>query len=109
MLCRLKSPVLRAASLLGMASIALLGRPLGAADTDVYTAEERSHWSLRPRSQPAIPLSASGGAAWLSNPIDAFILARLDPVGLWPSPAADRRTLSARLPCSAMRLTAPRP
>lgn len=93
------------AYLLGLACIALVARPLAAADTDVYTAEERAHWSLQPRSAPVPPLPASGAAAqpsstatqWLSNPVDAFIFARLERAGLEPTPAADRRTLVRRL------------
>src|SRR5262245_2880588 len=86
------------AYLLGLACIALVARPLAAGDPDVYTPEERAHWSLQPRSAPVPPLPASGAAAsWLSNPVDTFILARLDRAGLQPSPAADRRTLVRRL------------
>lgn len=55
-------------------------------------------WSLRPRTQPAIPqLDAEGDQAWCRNPIDNFILARLRAEGLGPSPEADRRTLIRRL------------
>src|ERR1044071_8594889 len=69
-----------------------------AAEGDVFTPEERSHWSLQPRKQPAIPLPASGdGAAWLANPVDAFVLASRERSGLTPSPAAARRTLARRL------------
>jgi hypothetical protein len=65
---------------------------------DAYTAEERSHWSLQPRSQPAIPaFSEPQDTRWLSNAIDAFILARLKQAELRPSPPADRRTLIRRL------------
>src|SRR5437016_1254786 len=72
---------------------------LAAADKgDAYTAEERSHWSLQPRSQPALPaFSEPQDSRWLSNAIDAFILARLKQAELRPSPPADRRTLIRRL------------
>jgi hypothetical protein len=36
-------------------------------------------------------------AAWITNPIDAFVLAKLDERGLSPAPLADRRTLIRRL------------
>ena len=35
--------------------------------------------------------------AWVTNPIDAFILSRLDREGLHPSPEADRATLIRRV------------
>ncbi len=35
--------------------------------------------------------------AWVRNPIDAFVLARLEHEGLEPSPAANANTLLRRL------------
>src|SRR4029077_17528281 len=52
-------------------------------------------WSLRPLARPAVP--AVRNAAWVRNPIDAFVLARLEQQGLTPSPEADRRTRIRRL------------
>jgi len=69
-----------------------------AADRDVFTPEERAHWSLQPRSQASVPGFASAGdGAWLANPVDAFILARLQKADLQPAAQADRRTLIRRL------------
>lgn len=51
-------------------------------------------WSLRRLKQPSIPELNS---AWVSTPVDAFILATLQAKGLTPSPVADRRTLIRRL------------
>jgi hypothetical protein len=53
------------------------------------------HWSFIPPKRPAPPAAANG--AWVRNPIDAFIAARLDREGLKPSPEADRQTLIRRL------------
>src|SRR5207249_4993511 len=53
------------------------------------------HWSFQPLSSPAIP--AVVNPAWVRNPIDAFVLARLEADGLQPSPEADRVTLIRRL------------
>jgi mono/diheme cytochrome c family protein len=55
----------------------------------------KSHWSFRPVTRPALP--AVKNAAWVSNPIDRFVLARLEAAGLTPSPPADRRTLLRRV------------
>jgi mono/diheme cytochrome c family protein len=52
-------------------------------------------WSLRPLARPAVPVVKT--PSWVRTPIDAFILARLEPQGMKPSPEADRRTLIRRL------------
>jgi hypothetical protein len=53
------------------------------------------HWSLRPVTRQLVP--AVRDAAWVRNPIDAFVLAKLEGQGLAPSAAADSRTLIRRL------------
>ena len=53
------------------------------------------HWSFRPPRRPALP--AVKNAGWPRNPIDHFVLARLEKEGLSPSPEADRATLIRRL------------
>jgi len=53
------------------------------------------HWSFRPIVAPVPPpLNDSG---WIRNPIDAFVLAKLQHEGVQPSPEADRSTLLRRL------------
>ena len=54
-----------------------------------------AHWSFVPPKRPALPPVRS--AAWVKNPIDRFILARLDQEGLKPSPEAGRAALIRRL------------
>jgi hypothetical protein len=58
-------------------------------------AEYELHWSLLAPERPAPPTVQD--AAWVKNPIDAFILAKLEAAGLKPAPEADRRTLARRL------------
>jgi hypothetical protein len=53
------------------------------------------HWSFVPPTRPAVP--AVRNSSWVRNPIDAFILGRLEREGLSPSPEADRVTLLRRL------------
>ncbi|MCS7047439.1 MAG: DUF1549 domain-containing protein, partial [Gemmataceae bacterium] len=53
------------------------------------------HWSLVPPVRPPVP--AVKDTAWVRNPIDAFVLARLEREGLKPAPPADPRTLMRRL------------
>ena len=61
-------------------------------------ARRSQHWSFQPLKRPEIPPS---GAAPLEaaplNPIDAFVLARLDSAGLPAAPLADRRQLIRRV------------
>jgi len=54
----------------------------------------QSHWAFQPVLRPELPSVDHAGHA--ANPIDRFILARLDAAGLSPSPRADRRTLIRR-------------
>lgn len=57
--------------------------------------EAQRHWAYQPVHRPALP--AVKNKAWVRNPIDAFVLARLEKAGMTPSPAADRRTLIRRV------------
>jgi len=52
-------------------------------------------WSFKPATRP--PLPAVKNKSWARNPIDLFILAKLEQEKLSPSPEADRRTLIRRL------------
>ena len=63
-----------------------------------YTARERGHWAFMKRTAPVIPaFSTAADRAWVKNPVDAFILQRLQKAGLKPSAPADRVTLIRRL------------
>jgi hypothetical protein len=58
-------------------------------------ARVTDHWSFQPPRRP--PLPKVRDSAWPRNPIDHFVLARLDKEGLKPLPEADRTTLIRRL------------
>jgi hypothetical protein len=58
-------------------------------------AEYQAHWSLIAPARPTPP-SSTANAEWVRNPIDAFILAKLESAGLAPAAEADRRTLARR-------------
>ncbi|MFN0169629.1 MAG: DUF1553 domain-containing protein [Bryobacteraceae bacterium] len=58
-------------------------------------AKWQNHWSLIPPRRPELPPVEN--AAWPRNPIDRFILARLEREGLKPSREADRATLIRRV------------
>lgn len=70
------------------------GTPIRAAGL-VISDSDRQHWAYRPVAAPPIPNVAK--ADWVRNPIDAFVLAKLDAAGLQPNQPADRRTLIRRL------------
>jgi mono/diheme cytochrome c family protein len=53
------------------------------------------HWSFQPIVRPAVPEVKD--QAWVRNPIDAFILARLQHERVTPAPEADKHTLIRRL------------
>ncbi len=52
-------------------------------------------WSLQPVKRPVPPPVKDAG--WVRNPIDAFVLARLESEKLKPAPAADRALLLRRV------------
>ena len=54
-------------------------------------------WAFKPAPRPAVPEVPADRAAWVRNPIDAFVLAKQKEQGLSPSSEADRRTLIRRL------------
>jgi mono/diheme cytochrome c family protein len=58
-------------------------------------ASWNQHWSFQPVSNPEPP--PVGDEAWIRNPIDRFVLARLEKEALTPAPEADRRTLARRV------------
>ncbi len=54
-----------------------------------------NHWSFQPIARPEPP--AVQNEAWIRNPIDRFVLSRLETRSIAPSPEADRYTLIKRL------------
>jgi mono/diheme cytochrome c family protein len=65
-----------------------------ATSTFAITDKDREFWSFRPVKEPAVPKLS--GRYPVSNPIDNFILAKLEAKGLKPVAPADRRTLIRR-------------
>src|SRR5829696_5036614 len=64
-------------------------------DDDSYDwSHWREFWSFKPiRKSDPPPVK---DAAWVRNPIDAFVLAKLEEKSLKPAPEADRYTLIRR-------------
>jgi hypothetical protein len=57
--------------------------------------DPRKHWAFQPVRKPALP--AVKKKDWSANPIDAFILAKLEAKGLTPNGPTDPRTLIRRM------------
>ena len=78
-----------------------LGRELTAAEVDLIKrwilegAEWTDHWAFVPPVAAAPPETARKD--WGTNPIDGFVLARLEDEGLQPAPEATRERLIRRL------------
>jgi hypothetical protein len=64
--------------------------------TPVFAADPDTHWSLRPPTRPTVP-EVRNPKFTVRNPVDAFILARLEKEGLSPALEADRATLIRRV------------
>ncbi len=60
----------------------------------VISRAQQTLWSLQPIRKPALPQVKND--AWVTSPIDRFILAKLEAKGIAPSPKANRRALVRR-------------
>jgi len=59
-----------------------------------FTPQQRRWWAFQPVQKPSVP--AVKNSAWAKNPIDAFVLAKLEEKGIKPNPPADKLTLLRR-------------
>jgi hypothetical protein len=59
------------------------------------TDDDRSHWAFQPVHRPPLPEVANRW--WCRNPIDRFVLGRLEANGVTPAPPAGTRALMRRL------------
>ncbi len=75
----------------GVASLALLT----VAALSFALQPPKKFWAFVPPKSPPIPKVNT--ASWVKNPIDAFILAKLEANGLHPAPPADKATLLRRV------------
>ncbi len=86
---------------LALPALGLLLVPIGRAEEpDDYsdpaiTANEKSHWSFRSVTRPQLP--AAKDAGWVKSPVDAFVRAKQEAVGVSPAPVADKLTLIRRV------------
>ena len=62
---------------------------------DSSPADGKDHWSFQPLTSPPVPEVKN--ADWVRNPIDAFVLAKLEERGWKPSPPAGNEPLLRRI------------
>ncbi len=72
-----------------------MGAPFPAASAVAGRKRDPNHWAFQPAKEPAVPLVKGDVAT--SNPLDNFILAKLQASGLGLTSPADKRTLIRRL------------
>jgi hypothetical protein len=66
------------------------------AAADIDSAKAREFWAFQPARLPAVPRTQSARFK-VQNPVDAFVLARLQQKGLEPAPPASRAELIRRV------------
>lgn len=77
------------------------GKALSENEIDVLTrwiesgAEYQEHWAFQPLRRPEVPIVAN--KHWPQQPLDLFILAKLESAGLEPVPTADPESLIRRV------------
>jgi hypothetical protein len=75
--------------------LCLLATSVYSAETPVFTDAQKSFWSLQPVKKPSVP--AVKASQSVKNPIDAFIVAKLEEKQLQPNKSADKLTLLRRV------------
>ncbi|MGE3818159.1 MAG: PSD1 and planctomycete cytochrome C domain-containing protein [Isosphaeraceae bacterium] len=70
-------------------------RGLSAGESERATPSVEKRWAFEKPSRPVPPTVERSD--WVRNPIDAFVLGKLEGVGLSPAPEADRRVLARRV------------
>jgi mono/diheme cytochrome c family protein len=60
-----------------------------------YGGVGRAHWAFQPVKKPAVP--AVQNSSWVKNPVDNFVLAKLEAAGMTPNQPAEKTTLIRRV------------
>ncbi len=69
--------------------------PDGYAPPETFSPEQREHWAYQPVKRAVPPAVKESG--WVRNPIDRFILAEIEKLGMVHAPEADRVPLIRRV------------
>jgi len=79
-------------TVLSLASISFAAE---SAPAKTFSVKDREYWAFQPVRRPDPPKVRN--TAWVRNPIDAFILQRLEQKGIGPASEADKITLIRRV------------
>jgi cytochrome c553 len=63
--------------------------------SSAYGGVGKNHWAFQPVKKPAVPEVQN--ASWVKNPVDNFVLAKLESSGMTPNSPADKATLIRRV------------
>lgn len=88
-------PGILAGRLLSVLAVIVLGAEFALPTHAAPATDASAHWSLQPLKATPVPSPKAHRST--GNPIDAFILAKLELAGLQPSKAADKTTLLRRV------------
>jgi hypothetical protein len=88
---RTNSPAITARGL----ALCLAATGAYSAEPHVFTPAQKSFWSLQPVTKPVVPDVKD--RSWVKNPIDAFVLAKLEEKQLQPNKPADKLALLRRV------------
>lgn len=72
------------------------GKTGGLLKSEQDKAKAKAHWAFQPVKKPEVPTPKLNLKKWIQNPVDSFILAKLEEKGMIPSFPADRVTLIRR-------------
>ncbi len=73
-----------------------MGAPFPEAAPATKRTRDPNHWAFQPLSDPPLP-EIKNQKSKIENPLDRFILAKIEAAGLSPAPQADKRTLIRRV------------
>lgn len=62
---------------------------------ELHAPDARNHWAFHSPQPPPLPVVTN--RLWAKNPVDLFLIAKLEAAGISPSPAASKRLLIRRL------------
>jgi hypothetical protein len=92
-----KSPKMPLGSSLPPSDIALIASAIDAMKPAADAKSVDAHVEWISRTPKAVVVPTVRNVAWMKNPIDAFVLSRLEAKGMIPAPPAERRALIRRL------------